>query len=167
MTELHEPRASRPHFPQGYEVPTDETGLLPWSHARTRLEQAQNYWVCTATTGGTPHAAPLWGAWVDDRLFFEGSPATRWGRNLTANPQATVHLESGSDVVIVEGTILDEDDVGETLAERIAKSFAARYNGYRTQSRGFFILVPRVAFAWSRFPHDATRWTFDKPSSGA
>jgi hypothetical protein len=167
MTELHEPRASRPRFPQGYEVPTDESNLLPWSHARSRLEQAQNYWVCTATTEGKPHAAPLWGAWVDDRLYFEGSPATRWGRNLAANPQAIVHLESGSDVVIVEGAILDEDDVGEALAERIAASFAVRYNGYRTQSRGFFILVPRVSFAWSRFPHDATRWVFGEPSNGA
>lgn len=97
---MSEPRASRPRFPQGYDVPTDESSLLPWSHDRARLEQAQNYWVCTATTGGKPHATPLWGAWVDDRLFFEGSPATRWGRNLTANPHATVHLESGSDVVM-------------------------------------------------------------------
>lgn len=64
-------------------------------------------------------------------------------------------------MVIVEGAILDEDDVGEALAERIAASFAARYNGYRTQARGFFILVPRVALAWSRFPADATRWTFE------
>jgi hypothetical protein len=39
---MSEPRASRPRFPQGYEVPTDKTGLLPWSHARARLEQAQN-----------------------------------------------------------------------------------------------------------------------------
>lgn len=84
---LHEPRASRPKFPQGYEAPTDEAGLLPWSHARTRLEQAQNYWVCTATREGKPHATPLWGAWVDDRLYFEGSPATRWGRNLPPTPR--------------------------------------------------------------------------------
>ena len=62
--------------------------------------------------------------------------------------------------MIVERAILDEDDVGAALAERIA-SFAARYNGYRTQRCGFFILVPRGALAWSRFPHDATRWTFD------
>lgn len=44
-------------------------------------------------------------------------------------------------MVITEGAILDE---------RIADSFAARYNGYPTQSRGFFILA-RVAFAWSHY----------------
>jgi len=58
-------------------------------------------------------------------------------------------------VVIVEGGILDVDDVGEGLAERIAASFAARYNGYRTQGRSFFMLVPRGALAWSRFTADA------------
>jgi hypothetical protein len=120
-----------------------------------------------------PWPAPH-GACLEHRI--EGSPATRWGRNLTANPQATIHLESGSDVVMAlradaerhrRGHLLDEDNVGAALAERIAASFAARYNGYRTQGRGFFILVRRVAFAWSRFPHDSTRWTFGEPSSSA
>ena len=156
MAEQRDPEPSRPILPDGYGMPEGDVGLLPWTYARERLEKAKNYWLCTASPDGRPHAAPLWGAWVDDRLYVEGSPATRWGRNVVANPRAEVHLESGSDVVIVEGAILDEDDVGAALAERIAKSFAARYNGYRTQSRGFFILVPRVTFAWSRFPHDAT-----------
>jgi hypothetical protein len=160
MSAPAEPRASRPTFPSGYGVPTDHDSLLPWSHARGRLEQAKNYWVCTASPQGIPHAAPLWAAWVDDRLYFEGSPATRWGRNLTANPLASVHLESGSDVVIVEGAIEDVDDVGEALAARVADAYAAKYDGYRSQSRGFFILVPQRALAWSRFPADATRWTF-------
>lgn len=157
---MSEPRASRPRFPQGYEVPTDKTGLLPWSHARARLEQAKNFWLCTASPQGRPHAAPLWGAWVEDRLYFDGSPTTRWGRNLAANPFASVHLESGSDVVIVEGRIEAVADVGEALAGRIADSFAARYDGFRPEGRSFLTLVPRVAFAWSRFPDDATRWTF-------
>lgn len=160
MAAIPEPQASRPTFPSGYEAPEDRAGLLPWSHARARLEQAKHYWLCTATPQGRAHATPLWGAWVDDRLYFEGSPSTRWGRNLTANPQASVHLESGSDVVIVEGAIEDADAVSEPLAERIGASFAARYDGYRPQGRGFFILVPRTAFAWTRFPADATRWSF-------
>ena len=155
-----EPRASRPSFPEGYRVPNGKEGLLPWSYARTRLEQAKNYWLSTASLDGRPHAAPLWGAWVDDRLYFEGSPATRWGRNIIANPQASVHLESGTEVVIVEGTIEDVDDVGAALFERIADSFAARYDGYRSQARGFFVLTPHVALGWTQFPKDATRWTF-------
>ena len=158
MNKSAEPRAEHAGLPAGYGAPEL---LLPWSFARERLERAQNYWVCTASLDGLPHAAPLWGAWVDDRLYFEGSPATRWGRNLTANPRASLHLESGSEVVTVEGPIEDQDDVGAELAERVADAFAAKYDGYRTQGRGFFILIPRVARGWSQFPKDATRWRFD------
>lgn len=157
---MAEPTAGRPSIPKGYQVPESSDELLPWSHARSQLESAKNYWICSATLDGKPHAAPLWGAWVDDKLYFEGSPATRWGRNITNNPQASIHLESGEHVVIVEGTIEDLDDVGEALAERVADSFAAKYNGYRSQGRGFFVLTPRVAFGWTRFPSDTTRWQF-------
>lgn len=160
MTAAREPQASRPTFPAGYQVPTNEEGLLPWSYAREQLEQAQNYWICTASPTCRPHAAPLWGAWVDDRLYFEGSPATRWGRNLTANPYVSVHLESGSSVVIVEGPVDDIDDVGDEILARVTASFAAKYNGYSSQGRGFFILSPRLAFGWRSFPADTTRWRF-------
>jgi hypothetical protein len=160
MTTTEEPRAGRPRFPAGYQAPKDDDGLLPWAYARERLEQAQNYWVATATADGRPHAAPVWAAWVDGRLYFEGSPETRWGRNLVANPRASVHLESGSEVVIVEGVVEDVDDVGKELAERVADAFAAKYNGYRGQGLGYFILVPRTVIGWSQFPADATRWSF-------
>ena len=162
MTTQPDPNASQAVLPKGYGA---TEVLLPWSFARERLERALNYWICTASLDGRPHAAPLWGAWVDDRLFFEGSPATRWGRDVTANPRATLHLESGSEVVIVEGAIEDHDDVGKELAERVADAFAAKYGGYRTQERGFFILIPRVARGWSQFPKDATRWSFGQESA--
>jgi hypothetical protein len=125
-----------------------------------RLTQSENYWVATASPGGQPHAAPVWGAWVDGRFYFEGSPETRWGRNITRNPRISLHLESGSEVVIIEGSIEDQDDVGAELAERVAGAFAAKYNGYRSQERGYFILTPRKALAWKSFPKDVTRFTF-------
>jgi hypothetical protein len=157
VSDRNEPQASRSSLPEGYGEPEQ---LLPWSFARERLEQAKNYWICTASLDGRPHAAPLWGAWVDEKLYFEGSPATRWGRNITSNPRASIHLESGDQVVIVEGAIEDHDDVGEALATRVGDAFAAKYGGYRSQGRGFFVLVPRVVLGWSSFPKDATRWRF-------
>ena len=160
MADQRDPKPSRAVLPDGYGVPESDAGLLPWEYARERLERAKNYWICTASLDGRPHAAPLWGAWVDDRLYVEGSPATRWGRNLVANPRAEVHLESGNEVVIVEGDIEDIDDVGDVLAERIAGVYRAKYDGYSTQARGFFVLTPRVALGWSQFPKDATRWRF-------
>jgi hypothetical protein len=160
MLESPEPRASRARLPAGYRRPADPARLLPWRYAQERLERAQHYWICTASLTGRPHAVPLWGAWVDNRLYFEGSEATRWGRNLVANPWLSVHLESGREVVIVEGPVTDVDDVGAALAERVAAAYAAKYDGYRTGGHGFFILSPRVALGWSQFPHDLTRWRF-------
>jgi hypothetical protein len=78
-----------------------------------------------------------------------------------ANPQAVVHLESGDHVVMVEGTIEERDDIGPALAERIVAAFAAKYDGYQPQGRGFLVLAPHLAFGWSQFPNDATRWQFD------
>jgi len=36
-----EPTPSRPQMPPNYHIPTTHEGLLPWGHARERLEQAR------------------------------------------------------------------------------------------------------------------------------
>lgn len=82
MSDHNGPQTSQPMLPKGYGIPEE---LLPWSFARERLEQAQNCWLCTVGASGKPHATPLWGVWLDDRFYFEGSPLTRWGRNIAAN----------------------------------------------------------------------------------
>jgi nitroimidazol reductase NimA-like FMN-containing flavoprotein (pyridoxamine 5'-phosphate oxidase superfamily) len=96
------PRVDRLHIP-GYGIPTSRAGLLPWSWAQEHLERALVYWLATSAPDGRPHLIPIWGAWVDDRWYVEGGQ-TRWQRNLRANPQLAIHVEFGSEVVIVEGT---------------------------------------------------------------
>lgn len=149
-----EPRARSVRLPQGYG--TSER-LLPWSYARQRLEQAQNYWLCTASPSAVPHAAPLWGVWLGEQLIFDGHPATRWGSNILANPHVSVHLESGVEVVIVEGTVEDVAEPGSAWYGRAAAAFKAKYN-YDLPDHGFFVLHPRMVLAWTEFPKDATRW---------
>src|SRR4029078_12148614 len=90
-------------MPQGYGVPETEEGLLPWSWATARLEAPLNYWFATPRPDARRPAMPAWAVWLDDSLYFEGSPATRRARNLAENPQVSVHLESADEVVIVEG----------------------------------------------------------------
>src|SRR5262245_8847137 len=158
-----EPRASRPRMPNGYRVPASEEGLLPWAQTRERLEHAPNYWICTVGPGGRAHVRPLWGVWLDNRLYFEGSPVTRWARNLAANPQISIHLESAGEAVIVEGTVEDVYDVGPELYARVTDVYAAKYDGYKPEDHGFFVFRPRVAYAWSAPLHDATRWMFGEP----
>lgn len=100
---MHEPKRSRPSIPD-YGIPESEEGMLPWSHVVERLPGLRNYWVSTTRPDGRPHATPVWGAWVEDTLYFGGGPDTRRSRNLDANPNLVIHLESGDDVVIVEGS---------------------------------------------------------------
>ena len=161
------PVADRPAMPEGYGVPKSETGMLPWSWARERLEEASLYWVGTTRPDGRPHASPIWGAWVDDAFWFEGSPLTRRGKNLAANPAVVVHIERGEDVVI-EGVAEVVTGPDPELATRIVDGFAAKYestHGYRPDPArwtegGLYAVRPQMVLGWGAFPTTATRWRF-------
>lgn len=71
-------------MPEGYGVPENDAGLMPWSKARAALEQARLYWVSTTRPDGRPHAVPIWGAWLEDTFYFEGSPQMRRALDLMA-----------------------------------------------------------------------------------
>lgn len=152
-----EPQASRPHIP-GYGIPASIEGVLPWSHVEERMASSRNYWVGTVRPDGRPHVVPVWGVWVEGTLYFGGGPETRWSRNLAANPQVAVHLESGDDVVIVEGSVEQITDPNHPLATRIDDAYEAKY----AMRHGLpcWVLRPRLAFAWSKFPDNTTRWRF-------
>lgn len=156
--ERGEPAADRPRIP-GYGVPEEGTGTLPWSHVAERLEQARNYWVASAGAAGRPHAVPVWGIWLDGALYFGGGPRT--ARNLAANPAVAIHLESGDDVVMLEGTAEPIANPAAAWFARYADAFAAKYD-YRPEEASGYVLRPRVAYAWSSFPADATRWRLDE-----
>ena len=155
------PTTSRPHIP-GYGIPKDKKGLLPWSHVTERMAQAQHYWVCTVSPDGRRHATPVDGLWLEDQLYFGGSPQTRRSRNLAANPAVCVHLESGTDVVILHGDAHELRAPDQSLTARLAEASVKKY-GYRPKPEDFgaggtYVVRPRVVFAWKQFPKDATRW---------
>ena len=151
-----EPEAGRPTMPVGYGVPEGTAGVLPWSWLDTRLSAARNYWVGTTRPDGRPHAMPVWGVWVEGRLYFGTDPQSRKGRNLSTNPAVVVHLESGDEVVIVEG-VAEETPDNPALHARIEEAYHAKY---KTRDVGNYVVRPRVVFAWSQFPADVTRWQF-------
>jgi hypothetical protein len=163
-----EPVASRPDISEGYGIPKTRKGLLDWEHARDRLEKSLNYWLATAGPAGRPHAVPVWGVWLDDRLYFDGGPDTRHMRNVAANPGIVVHLEDGSDVVIVEGIAGPAIVPDRPLTTRVSEGYSAKYGsmGYKPEpdawdGGGLWVVQPRVAFAWASFPKDVTRFRFD------
>lgn len=162
---MSEPRVDRPHVP-GYGIPRSTKGVLPWGWAVERLERAEIYWLATADGDGVPHLIPIWGAWVDGRWYVEGGP-TRWQRNLRANPRMAIHVEAtGKEVVIVEGSAVEIVAPPADRAERILAGYAKYKPGYEPDASnlsqgGLWELRPMKAFAWTSFPKDVTRYTFE------
>jgi nitroimidazol reductase NimA-like FMN-containing flavoprotein (pyridoxamine 5'-phosphate oxidase superfamily) len=158
------PIAGRPEIP-GYGIPETLDGVLPWSHVDERMRNSLNYWIGTTDANGRPHATPVWGVWLDGVLYFDGSPQTRRGRNLALNPAVVVHLEDGTAPVILQGEAHEIVGIERVLAERIAKGYAGKYEGYAPEpdtwkSGGIYRLSIQTAYAWTSFPNDATRWKF-------
>ena len=151
------PTRTRPRFPASYGISPDDAGMLDWSWAEERLAASRNYWIVTAREDGSPHAIPVWGLWYDGGVVFGTSPDSRKARNLRRDRRVAVNLESGDEVVIVEGlaenTHFDDD---------MADLYAAKYDFRPETGPGWWRVEPRVAYAWleSDYPSTATRFTF-------
>lgn len=165
---MSEPRVGRPHTEPGYGIPRTLKGTLKWSWARERLEAAAVYWVASVRPNGRPHVTPIWGAWVDESFWMEGGERTRRFQNLKHNPAVVVSIERGDDVVIVEGDAERAFELHGALTRRLV----AGYSKYRAThdyeadpanwaGGGIWRVRPTKVFAWSEFPRDATRWTFE------
>jgi hypothetical protein len=161
------PEPNRPSLPDGYGIPESTEGTLPWSFVEERVAEARNYWIVTVRPDGRPHAMPVWGAWLDGKLYIEGSPETRRHRNLAANPHVVAHLESGDQVGIIEGEAHEAGKPEPALGMRLSQAYTAKYEsgGYAPgpnawDNGGLYVIYPRKVFAWTKFPQDTTRWRF-------
>ena len=164
------PGVDRPFFPKGYIQPKKMKDYVPWSYAQERLEKARAYWIGTAAPDGQPYIAPVWGIWLDDKLYFDGSPETRRGRNIEVNPKVVVHLdanENGEDVLIIQGEAHQIAGPARDLAESLSKAYTEKY-AYSNYSPspdswnqgGLYVVNPEVVIAWTSFIKDPTRWKF-------
>jgi PPOX class probable F420-dependent enzyme len=157
------PEAARPRFPGVYGIHVDDEGLLDWSWAEERLVAARNYWVTSVRPDGSPHAMPVWGLWHEGAFYFSSAPDSRKAKNLAANPAVTVHLESGDEVVVVEGVADQESD--EELLRKLGDGYSRKYafDVTFTGGRPLVVVRPRVAYAWveESFPKTATRFSFE------
>src|SRR5687768_6547916 len=102
-TTAPEPTADRPVIPDGYGIPTTAKGQLDWGDVEPRLVRSMHYWLSSVRPDGRPHSVPRWGVWLEGRFWYDGAPSTRHTRNVELNPAVTLTLESGTEVVIVEG----------------------------------------------------------------
>lgn len=117
---------------------------LSWEWVSSSLKEAPLYWLATTRGDGTPHARPVHGIWSDNRLLLSNGS---WNHhhNWEANPRVSVHLESGTDVVVVEGR-------GEGYDKEGVKDFLEEYNpkyGYTFEDMlPPLVIVPEVILAW-------------------
>ena len=118
--------ASRPAMPEGYGIaPPTEGKLIPWQWVETQMTVSRNYWVGTVGADGRPHIMPVWGMWFEGAFTFGTAAASRKARNLAGTPQIAVHLESGDEAVILEGSAEKVTDAA--FLDRFADAYKTKY----------------------------------------
>lgn len=161
-----EPHASRPHMP-GYGIagPDEGKGLLPWSWAEAFIAAARNYPIVTSRAGGVPHAMPVWGVWLDGRLWFSTSPTSTKARNIARDPRVTVPLvhEHDEEAVVLEGIAEQLPPDGDRTTFNAA--YKEKYDWDTSGDTGpLWAIRPTRVFAFSAggdFAGTTTRWIFD------
>ncbi len=129
---------------------------LAWGEIAGRFAEAQNWWVSTSGGSG-PHAVPVWGVVVHEALHFYGDPGAVRSRNLAADPRLVVHLESGSDVLLLHGTALSVSLAGAD--SEVNASYAAKYtdpsdlpylpDATLNSASRLYVVTPARAIAWT------------------
>jgi PPOX class probable F420-dependent enzyme len=133
-----------------------------------RLRNAESYWLATTRPDGRAHVMPVWGVWLDGSVWFGTGQQSVKGRNLAANPNAAIHLDSSEDVVVLDGEVKRITDVD--TARPVFDAYAAKY-GMSSQEAGFddpgsetggalYRFRPRLAQAWleGMMAESQSRW---------
>ena len=166
------PKISRPTFPKGY---VDKpVSYVDWDWVAAQLTDSKNYWLCSVrppssgAQGGRPHVIPRWAVFVDKKVYYDGSPETRHAQNIGSNPNISVHLESGDQVIILEGTSAPAGKPSVELANRLVQEYRRKYSqqGYSPEPTqwdegGLYVFTPRQCLAWTAFTENPTKFTFE------
>jgi hypothetical protein len=157
---------TRPKFPRGYA--DKPASFLTWEWVEAQITESLHYWLCSVRPDGRPHVVPRWGAFLDEKFYYDGSPATRHARNIEGNPHVSLHLESGERAIIMEGASRAAGKPDPAFAKRLAKAIGEKYTslGYSPKSNqwdegGLFVFTPRQCIAWTIFYENPTKFVFD------
>jgi PPOX class probable F420-dependent enzyme len=159
-----EPNATRPHMP-GYGIlpATEGTGLLPWSWAVERLTASHDYWVTTTWADGRPHLTPVWGAWLDDAVWFSCSPTSRKTKNLERDPRCSIATDNPYEPVIVEARAARTSDgtAVRAFTDAVNAKYETDYDVDFYGDNALWVARPTSVFALDEadFPGSPTRWT--------
>jgi Pyridoxamine 5'-phosphate oxidase len=146
----------------------DTEAGLEWIDVARRLVEPKNYWLHTTGPTGSPNATPVWGVTVDGVLYLYTARSTVKARNLQRDPRVVIHLESGADVVIVHGRLVDRGRPSEHQA--VIEAFDQKYGQPDEQPfvpsadpafDVLYSLAPQRALLWSLPDTEAStrRWS--------
>ena len=165
------PKITRPKFPKGY---VDKPrSFLTWEWVAARLTESKHYWLCSVrpaspeAPGGRPHVVPRWCVYVDGKIYYDGSPETLHARNIEKNPHVSLHLESGSEAIILEGTAAPAGKPSPEMGRKLSQAYRKyKEMGYAPKPDawdhgGLFVFTPRQCIAWSNFTQDPTKFVFE------
>lgn len=156
-------------MPEGY-ITTLPKGMLTWATVERLLLAAPYFWIATTAKDGSPHLVQQWGVWIDQQLYFEGSDATRWARNLARDPRIGFGAQMGNSAIYGDGRVEVIRGVPRALARRVARQYDNKYGRgfkYRPKAAQYengyvFAVRPAklIAFDVKRFTASATRFRF-------
>ena len=153
-------------MPESYGLGDPAHGFEPmtWEWVAGKMTGARSYWVATARPDGPPHVVPVWGVWVDERFWFFTDRGSFKARNAERDPRATVNLESGDEVVILEGGLVAITE--PSVSQPVSAAYEAKYGVAAAPDdvTALFYLSHRKVLAWLErdFPRTATRWRFQR-----
>ncbi len=159
------PKVTRPKFPIGYVDRPDS--FIKWEWVAKRLTESKHYWLCSIRPDGRPHVVPRWCVFVEGKIYYDGSPETRHAQNIEGNPNVSVHLESGSEAVILEGIARPAGKPSLELGKKLSQAYRKyKEMGYSPKPNawdegGLFVFTPRQCIAWSNFTKDPTKFVFE------
>lgn len=152
--------------------------VLPWTWAVEQLEQERNFWLVSVRTDGFPQARPVWGAWYGPGLFLSlaGGGLRRTAAASGSGIPVTVHADSASDVVIIEGVAdrvrpspdgaLPTYELDADVRLEATRRYNVKYRGGPDGGANVnFLVRPSRVYGWTenaeRHGTDtATRWDF-------
>jgi hypothetical protein len=161
------PKVTRPKFPKGYA--DNPVSYVDWNWVAAQLTESKHYWLSSVRPNGTPHIVPRWAVYMDGKIYYDGSPETRHVRNIEANPNICVNLESGTEVIMLEGVSGAAGKPSAELATRLSAEYKRKYKelGYAPEpdswdGGGLFVFTPRQCIAWTKFNENPTKFMFEK-----
>jgi len=110
---------------------------------------------------------PVWGVWMDGRVWFSSSGGSRKTLNIESNPSLVVSTDDATQPVVVEGVASRVSSAGEPEAVyAFADAFNAKYGTenpteFLLENPTFRVEPERViGMTESDFENSPTRWIF-------